>query len=192
MRAEPKTDTGRVTQALQAVQHGDAAAWKELLDLVQAELRTIAKHHMAKERTPDLMQTTALVNEAYVRIAKDVGEMDFKNRHYFYGAARRVMCRILVEHARARDAKKRGGALRRVPIENWEQVVRQPEDVDFSGLEAALDRLKERDARAANVVHLRFFSELSAAETADVLGLSVRMVQRDWEAARAWLLAELK
>jgi len=144
---------------------------------------------MRQERPDHTLQATALVHEAYLRLAGEK-EISWQNRAHFYGVAANIMRRILVDHARAKQAKKRGGSDQEVSFD--EAVLAQPEaPKDFLAIDEALERLAERDPRQSRIVELRFFGGLSEEETAEVLGISVRTVKRDWQVARAWLYKEI-
>ncbi len=183
-----------VTRILQAIERGDSAAAADLLPLVYDELRRLAASRLARERPDHTLQPTALVHEAFLRL---VGSpmASFHGRGHFLAAAAEGMRRILVDHARQRNAVKRGGG-RKVPFE-WADVagvadlVAEERSEEILALDDALVRLEEEDARAAQVVRLRFFAGLSIDETADALGTSPRSVDREWVYARARLLRML-
>jgi len=170
----------------------DAAA---LAETVYNQLRAIAQRKLAQERTGHTLQATALVHEAYMRLGlADGGEARPDTR--FYGAAAEAMRRILIEHARARKAAKRGGDRERV---DWTEAIAGAADLanvidpaEFEALDGAILRLQEHDPRAAEVVRLRFFAGLGIEEVARALDISPRSVKRDWQYARAWLLRELE
>ncbi len=154
-----------------------------------AELRKIARREMRGERPGRTLQTTALVNEAYIRLLKDA-TLSFQNRAHFLGIAARAMRQILVEHARARGAAKRGGAEVRITFD--EAVVALPDaGVDVAALDEALERLAQFDQRHARVIELRFFGGLSVEEAAAAMGVSPATVKREFSLARAWLFREL-
>jgi len=162
---------------------------EELLPLVYDQLRKLARQRMARERPGNTLQATALVHEAYLRIAEDKEE-GWASRAQFFAAAAEAMRRILIERARARGRKKRGGERRRVTLDRLDLAVEQDPDAVLA-LDDALARLAERDARAADVVRLRFFAGLGVDETAAILEISPRTVKREWTFARAWLFDEL-
>jgi RNA polymerase sigma factor (TIGR02999 family) len=145
---------------------------------------------MAGEHVGHTLQTTALVNEAYLRLV-DLKRMRWQDRAHFLGMSARLMRRILVDHARVRQAQKRGGAERRVPLELAASVPTE-RPVDLLAMDDALDALAAVDARKAQVVEMRFFGGLSIEEAAGALGVSVETVKRDWRVAKAWLLRELE
>ena len=168
---------------------GREEAMEELLPLVHGELRRIARHHMAGERPDHVLQATALVNEAYLRLV-DVRMVQWQDRAHFFAMAARVMRRVLVDFARARKNQKRGGALHRVTFDDNLQVSTEtPEDV--IAIDEALRSLAAQYERKSQVVELRFFGGLSVEETAEVLKISQETVMRDWKFAKNWLMREL-
>ncbi len=170
--------------------HGDEAALDKLIPLVYAELRRLAHLYMVRERPGHLLQTTALINEAYLRLIQ-AGNIEWQNRAHFFAISAGLMRRILVEFARARDSRKRGGEMHQVSFD--ESFMVSPEnDPDLIAIDDVLNSLAEVDARQAKVVELRFFGGLSEEETADVLGVCRLTVIRDWKSAKLWLLHELK
>ncbi len=180
---------GEVTRVLQAMQAGDAEAADKLLPLVYKELHRLAQSYMRRERPDHTLQPTALINEAYMRLARE--DKDWKNREHFIGVAAHVMRRVLVDYARAHKAGIRSGGLKR---EEWEEglaiTVGRPDE--FLALDEALDRLAELNPRQARVVEMRYFGGLSVEEIAGVLGIAPRSVKRDWSLARIWLFKDLK
>ena len=180
---------GRVTQVLKAVEQGDPRAAEQLLPLVYAELRAIARSLMKEVPPGNTLQPTALVHEAYLRI---VGNEDpgWNSRGHFFAAAAQAMRRILVEQARRKAAVKHGGAQRRMDIDEAEISLEAP-DEDMLTLDAALERLAQWDERKARVVELRYLVGLDIAATARVLGVSEPTVERDWRVARAFLFEQL-
>jgi RNA polymerase sigma factor (TIGR02999 family) len=180
---------GAVTRLLARVGAGNQAAFDEVFPLVYAELRRIAGREMRRENPGRTLQTTALVHEAYLRLLKDAS-LSFENRAHFLGVAARAMREILIEHARARVARKRGGGGVRVTLDDAVASLAAP-SIDVLALEEALERLTRLDQRHARVVELRYFGGMSVEETAAALGLSPATVKRDWTLARAWLYREL-
>ena len=181
---------GAVTELLRAWNGGDEDAIERLTPLVEAELRRLARAYMRRERRGHTLQTTALVNEAFLRLtgARSVGWQD---RAHFLGIAARLMRRVLVDHARARGYRKRGGGVQRVTLN--EGLVASPEPaLDVIALDRALEALAATDARKSRVIELRFFGGLSGEETAEVLHVSTDTVKRDWRLARLWLLREIE
>jgi RNA polymerase sigma factor (TIGR02999 family) len=186
---DAQTSTREVTALLQAWGAGDGAARDKLIPIVYKELHGLAHHYMAGERTDGALQTTALVNELYVRLV-DVRRMGWTDRTHFFAVCAQLMRRVLVDMARARRAAKRGGDAVHVPVD--EHVVSSPEPpVDILALDGALERLAAFDARKSRVVELRFFGGLDIAETAAALDVSPQTVQRDWRLAKVWLFREL-
>jgi RNA polymerase sigma factor (TIGR02999 family) len=179
-----------VTALLRAWGQGDATALEQLMPLVYEELHRRAVRQLRRERPGHTLQPTALVHEAYLRLIKQ-DRADWKNRAQFLGVAARMMRRILVDHARAGRMAKRSGRWVRVTLD--EALGRPaPPDIDIVALDEALTRLATFDLRKSEVAELRFFSGLSLEETGEVLNISVATVEREWQAARAWLYAALK
>lgn len=179
----------QVTTLLGEVSRGDRSAWERLLPLVYDELRKIAGGAMRRERSAHTLQPTALVHEAYLRLAGQE-EADFRSRLQFFAAAAEVMRRILVDHARARLAQKRGGGAARTELDEA-LVYFESRSTDVLALDEAIARLSAIDAMQARIVELRFFGGLSVAEAAEVLSASPSTVERGWRLARAWLLREV-
>ena len=184
MPEEPHSSSA-VTQMLISWGKGDARAREEMLPLVYDELRRLASWHLARERPGHTLQPTALVHEAYLRLI-DQQQVDWRNRAQFIGVAAVMMRRILVTHARGRNAAKRGGAVQRVPLSDIDPAGSEL-NVDVIMLHDALDQLHALDERKSRVVELRFFGGLSTDEIAEVLQISPVTVKRDWTFARAWL-----
>lgn len=184
--------SGKVTRMLAAVRRGDAQASAELLPLVYSELRKLAKSLMAKTPPGNTLQPTALVHEAYLRLVGST-EPNWDGRGHFFSAAAQAMRQILVDQARRKGARKHGGGQRRIGVSEAERggLLIQPPVENMLALDEALARLEREDPRKAEVVKLRYFAGLSAAETAAVLGVSLPTVERDWRFARALLLTEL-
>jgi RNA polymerase sigma-70 factor, ECF subfamily len=188
IRMEPSSENG-ITQLLQAWGHGDQQALELLTPLVYKELHRLAERYMADERPGHTLQTTALVNEAYLRLV-DVRGVSWQNRAHFFAICARTMRRILIDFARSKQYQKRGGDAVAVTIEDALEAADQPA-VDLVALDDALNDLAKLDARKSQVVELRFFGGLSVEETAEVLKISPETVMRDWKFARAWLAREL-
>ena len=179
-----------VTALLRAWSGGDEAALGALLPLVEAELRRLARAYMARERIGHTLQATALVNEAFLRLI-DARQVAWQDRAHFLGISARLMRRVLVDHARSRGYRKRGGGVQRVTLS--EATVAAPElALDVVALDRALDRLAAVDVRKSRVIELRFFGGLSVEETAAVLEVSADTVKRDWRLAKLWLLRDLE
>ena len=182
----PRPPPEAVTRLLHAWSTGDLGARDQLMPMVYAELRRRAAAHLKRERPGHTLRPTDLLHEAYLRLcAQNAG---FKNRDHFFGVASRLMRRVLVDHARARSAAKRGKACR---VTLAEDVAAASPPVDLLELDAALDELFALDEREAQVVELRFFGGLTLQETARVLGISLATAKNDWAHARAWLFARL-
>ncbi len=182
--------TREVTQLLIAWSAGDAAALEQLAPLVQAELQRIARHYLQAEPPGHLLQTTELVNEAWVRLI-DWHNVSWQNRAHFYSVAAQLMRRVLVDEARERQAQKRGGAALCVSLSAALEVP-DPQHIEMLALDLALHELAVLDARKCHIVELRFFGGLSVEETAEVLQLSPRTVWREWAFAQAWLFRQLR
>jgi RNA polymerase sigma factor (TIGR02999 family) len=179
----------RVSQILGEVEAGNPQAADELLPLVYAELRRLARSRMAREKHAHSVQPTSLVHQAYLRLLGD-RHPHWDGRGHFFAAAAEAMRRILIERARQRASLKRGGDLQRVEFDE-EQAAFDSRDLDLLALDAALERLEAQDADMANVAKLRYFAGLTVPETAEALGISPRSVNRLWTAARAWLHREM-
>lgn len=188
--ARSPADSHRVTGLLLQWGGGDEAALNELIPLVHGELRRIAKRCMAGERRGHSLQATALVNEAYLRLV-DVQHVNWQNRNHFLAVSARLMRRILVDVARKKRFKKRGGGAVRVTLGDALAVANEP-DQDLAAIDEALRALAAVDERKSRVVELRYFGGLSVEETASVLEVSVQTVMRDWKFASAWLSKELR
>jgi RNA polymerase sigma factor (TIGR02999 family) len=184
-----KPSPREVTQLLQAWSDGNEEALEQLVPLVYGELHRLARHYMRGERPGHTLQTTELVNEAYVRLV-DWKNVRWQNRAHFFGVAAQMMRRILVDFARSRHYAKRGGDACRVSLSEAAGVSAERGE-DFIALDDALESLAAIDARQSRIVELRFFGGLSVEETAEVLKVSPRTVMRDWSVAQAWLHREL-
>lgn len=184
------TETPDLTSILQRAAD-DTSAGDAVLPRVYDELRRLAGAQMGRESSGHTLQATALVHEAWMSLVGPDGEaLSWDSRAHFFGAAALAMRRILVDRARRVHSEKRGGNMRRQPLEGVDQAF-DPDEVDFLGLDVALDQLEARDPRAAKVVELRFFAGLSVEDTAQVMGVSERTVAREWSVARAWLAREV-
>ena len=190
MAPEPlKHGPGEISTLLVRLQDGDRTVEDQLFAAVHSELRKIARRYMRDERPGHTLQATALVNEAYVKLVKQ-RRPDWKNRAHFFAIASRVMRRILVDHAKARLAGKRGGGNRPLSLDE-ELLIPDERCQQLSDLDDSLRLLERGNPRAGRVVELRFFVGLSVEETAEALKVSSRTVKRDWEYGRTWLRAEL-
>lgn len=178
-----------VTQLLIDWSSGDQAAFDKLVPLVYGELRRLAHHYMSREHVGHTLQTTALVNEAYLRLV-DQKRMRWQNRAHFFAIAAQMMRRILVDYARKRRYAKRGGELIKVSLTEAAGLTEE-RVADVIALHEALKSLAEIDPQQSSVVELRFFGGLTIEETAEVLGLSRDMVNREWTTAKAWLYLEM-
>lgn len=178
-----------ITALLLAWSHGQSSALDQLIPLVHDELHRIAKRYMRRERPGQTMQTTALVNEAYLRLI-DSSRVHWQNRAHFFAIAAQLMRRILVDFARRRLNLKGGGAAKRVSFDEA-LVVSREAGAEMIAVDDALHTLASLDARLSQVVELRFFGGMSINETAEVLKVSEGTVRRDWSLAKAWLYREL-
>lgn len=178
-----------VTQLLRAWGQGDEGALEQLAPLVESELHRLARKYMRRERPGNTLQTTALVNEVYLRLI-DTQQVTWQNRAHFFAVSARMMRRILTDFARSRHYQKRGGGAVHV---SWEQAfaASQEPDSDIVAIDDALNQLAALDPRKAQVVELRFFGGLSVEETAEVLKISQQTVMRDWKFAKSWLMRAL-
>ena len=178
-----------VTRLLRDWSGGDAGAAERLMPLVYEELRRLARSYLRRERSDHTLQPTALVNEAYLKLV-DQSRVSWQDRHHFFGIAAQMMRRVLIDHARAHAAEKRGGPQGKVSLEEA-NVPTGERAMELVELDDALQRLAEVFPRKGKVVELRFFGGLSVEETAEVLGISAETVMRDWKFAKSWLLRAL-
>jgi len=178
-----------VTQLLINWSNGDQAALEEVIPLVDAELRRLARHYMARENSGHTLQTSALINEAYLRLL-DQQDTPWQNRAHFYGVAAQVMRHILIDHARSYCYAKRGGGARKVPLDEV-MIMNDQRAEELVALDDALQALATLDPRKSQIIELRFFGGLSIAETAEVLKLSPITITREWRSAKAWLRREM-
>jgi RNA polymerase sigma factor (TIGR02999 family) len=185
--AQPEAQ--EVTQLLLAWNQGDESALEKLIPMVHAELRRLAQRQMRRERPEHSLQTTGLINEAYLRLV-DLGSVHWQNRAHFFALCARLMRRILVDFARSRRYAKHGGGAQPVCLDDSLVVARQA-STDVVAVDDALNALAKIDARKSQVVELRFFGGLTTDETAEVLKVSPETVRRDWKLAKVWLLREL-
>src|SRR5262245_18846655 len=183
------TASHKVTKLLRDWSNGDHSALDELMPLVERELHRLARHYMRLERADHTLRTTALVNEAYLKLV-DQNRVQWKERAHFFVMCAELMRRILVDHARKRKYEKRGGGAIAIPLD--EGLVLSPQrGRDLIALDYALERLAEVDPRKSKIVELRFFGGLQFDEVAEALDISVPTAKRDWIAARAWLYSYL-
>ena len=178
-----------VTLLLDAWSGGDAGALKELMPLVYEELHRMAKRYMHSQPSGQTLQTTALIHEAYLKLAENK-EKHFKNRAHFFAVAASAMRHILVDHARSRRSERRGGEAQKISLEEA-AIISNERLSEVIALDDALKMLEKEDERKARVVELRYFGGLSVEETAEVLKISPETVMRDWRFAKTWLLREL-
>ncbi len=180
-----------ITVWLERWRGGDRGALAELVPLLYRELREVARRTLRRERTGHTLATTALVHEAYLRLL-DQRKIGARNRVEFLAVAGHTMRRLLVDYARTRKREKRGGGQSALPLEEAEALLSETQADDLLVLDLALDRLAAANPRGGQVIELRFFAGLDLEETAQVLGVSLKTVQRDWLASRAWLRKELE
>ena len=177
-----------VTDLLVAWSNGDEVAREQLMAVVYQELHRLAHHYMKRESPGHTLQTSALVNEAFLRLV-DQRNVQWKNRAHFYGIAAQMMRRILVDYARSRRYAKRGGGVQEISLD--EAIVSDARSAEIVALDETLERLAEIDSRKSQIVELRFFGGLSIEEAAEVLDVSPGTVMRDWTLAKAWLRREM-
>lgn len=187
--SSPDASTGEVTRLLVASRKGDPTAFDRLLPLVYDELRRVARRQLSRHRRSVTLEATGLVHEAYVKLA-DQTRLDATDRGHFLAIAARAMRQLIVDHARRRQAEKRGGKEQPVPLDGLEIAARAEAD-HLTDVDEALERLAAHSERMARVVECRFFAGYNEEETAEALGTSLRTVQREWQKARAWLRVEL-
>lgn len=185
----PRTKPPNITQLLVAWNHGDQEALAQLTPMVYRELHRLAHTHLAGERRGHLLQTTALVNEAFVRLIDWQG-VEWQNRAHFFGVSATLMRHILVQFAREQNAVKRGGQAVKVSLSEAAGAS-TPDNPDLLALDDALTRLEKLDPRQARIVELRFFGGLNLKEVAEIIRISVSSVRRDWRIAQAWLHQQL-
>ncbi len=184
-----KHSTQDITQLLLAWGEGDQAALERLMPLVYEEMRKIARRYMVRQRPDHTLQTTALVNEAYLRLI-DSSKVKWQNRAHFFAISAQLMRRILVDFARARLNQKRGGGVQKVVLDEALTISAEP-SAELVALDDAMNELAAIDKRQSRIVELRYFGGLTEEETAEVLDISTRTVRRDWSLARAWLYRQL-
>ncbi len=183
------SDQVQLTGLVERWNDGDREALDQIVDLLYDDLRTLAHRNLYSERDDHTLTTTALVNEAYLKLSKLTGS-GFKGRPQFLALASKVMRHLLIDYARRRNAVRRGGKEIHVPLDE-SRAGTDPEVVELLTLDRALDRLERRSERMARIIECRFFGGMAQAEIADAIGVSVRTVERDWTRARAYLLADL-
>ena len=183
------SSSSNVTQMLRDWSNGDREVVDKLIPVVYEELRRQAARYLRRERPGHTLQTTALIHEAYIRLI-DQKNVRWQNRAHFFAIAAQLMRRILVDHARSRQAAKRGGSDIKLPLEEA-MIASEGREVDLVALDEALERLAAIDPQQSRVVELKFFSGMTVEETAEVLDVSPRTVKRDWNVAKAWLRREI-
>ncbi|TWT35658.1 RNA polymerase sigma factor [Posidoniimonas corsicana] len=183
------SDERQITAVLQAISRGDHKEIDRLAPMVYDELRELALRYMSRQPAGHTLRSTALVNEAYLKLCSD-RDVDWRGRSHFFAAGAQAMRRILVDHARSKGRQKRGSGLQRVEFEEGLLGEDEPHE-DVLALNEALTKLQTLDERQSQIVELRFFGGLTVAEVAEALGLSKRTVELEWKMARAWLRREL-
>ena len=183
-------ESHQITEMLKNWGEGKEEALNSLMPLVYDELRRQASRFLRKERSGHTLQTTALINEAYLKLI-DQSKVNWQNRSHFFAIASKAMRRILVDHARTRNREKRGGSAEDLPIDDALQIASPQRSVDIVALDEALERLAKLDPRQVKIVELRYFSGLTNDETAAILGISNATVRSDWSMAKAWLRQQL-
>ena len=178
-----------ITQLLLAWQAGDQAAFEQLLPLVEHELRQLAKRYMRQEKQGHLLQTTALINEAYLRLV-DQKRVHWQNRAHFFGIAATCMRRVLIDYAKAQQRDKRGGDAEHVSLSDAPPIPVE-KSVELLALDEALNKLAKQDERKSRIVEWRYFSGCTVDEVAEILGVPRTTIEREWSMARAWLQREL-
>lgn len=181
--------TGEITRLLTEITNGNTRAVDELMPLVYSELRKMARRYLRRERRDHTLQPTALVHEAYLKLVDQKGA-DWQSRAHFFAVAARIMRRILIDYARGHDADKRGGRMAKLSLDVVDAVQKQ-QYPQLIVLDEVLSRLEACDPRQGRIVELRFFGGLTEEAIAEVIGISVRTVKRDWKVARAWLFREM-
>lgn len=189
---EQKNEDGHeVTRLLASWSSGDSSASEQLFAVVYDNLQRIARNHLRREHRSHTLQTAALVNEAYLKLI-DQKSVNWQNRAHFFAIAAQAMRRILIDHARRTVAEKRGKGAQKISLDDAENSVSHSPDENLLALDDALTRLQELDEQQSRIIELRYFGGLTVEETAEVLKISTRTVQREWAMARAWLLRKLE
>jgi RNA polymerase sigma factor (TIGR02999 family) len=191
MENHPQEDSQNITRMLKDWSGGNREALDKLLPFVYNELHRQAARYLRRERADHTLQTTALINEAYLKLI-DQSEVEWQNRAHFFAVAAQAMRRILVDYARMRKREKRGGDDVKFQLDEAIEAPAKAKSIDLVALDEALNRLAEFDERQARVVELRYFSGMTEEETAEVLNISPATVRRDWNMAKAWLFHQLK
>jgi RNA polymerase sigma factor (TIGR02999 family) len=183
--------SNEVTVFLKAWSGGDREAADRLMKLVYGELRRLAASYLRHQRSDHTLQPTALVHEAYLKLI-DVSQIDWQDRAHFFAVAAQTMRHILVDHARAVAADKRGGGAQKIALDDAVSFSNEQQDIDLLALDEALQKLAEQDATQSRIIELRFFGGLTIEETAEVLKISPATIKREWAMARAWLFRRMK
>ncbi len=186
----PSSEPPQITELLVSWSKGDRAALESLMPLVEQELHRLAHYYMRREHKDHTLQTTALINETFLRLV-DQDRVRWQNRSHFYGIAAQIMRRVLINYARDKKREKRGGGTYRVSLSEADAVAEE-RSIEILALDEALQKLSALDERKGRVVELRYFGGLSVQETAEVLAVSPVTVARDWDMARAWLAREMR
>jgi RNA polymerase sigma-70 factor (ECF subfamily) len=187
---QPETSPEAITQMLRNWSEGDRESLDQLLPLVYDELHRQAARYLRRERPGHTLQTTALINEAYMKLI-DQRDVQWQSRTHFYAIAAQMMRRIMVDYARTKHREKRGGSDLKIPLDDAPEVAGRERNIDLLALDEALDRLAALDEQQAKVVELRYFSGLSLEETAEAMHISRATTAREWNMAKAWLHREL-
>ena len=187
---ERSSASHKITRILDLINKGDIEASQDLFSLVYNELRKMARSQMARESPGHTLQATAFVHEAYIRLMADEGSR-FQNKAHFFTAAAEAMRRILIEHARRKNRNKRQGNMQRIDLDET-LMIQEPKDEELLVLDEALSRLEKHDKEMSDVLKLRFFVGLTVQETAEMLNIAPRTIDRQWAAARAWLYREMR
>ena len=182
------SDAQNITELLQAWAQGDQAALEKLIPLVMGELRRLAKNYLRHEKPGHILQTTALINEAYIKLTAQ-NRVHWQNRAHFYAIAASCMRRVLTDYAKTSQRAKRGGKAQ--PVSLSAAILSSEQSEELLALDAALHKLAEKDERKSKIVELRYYGGYTVAEIADILGISEVTVARDWRLARAWLRRQL-
>lgn len=181
--------TSEITTLLKAWEKGDKEALDKLIPLVMSELRRLAKGYLRKEKSGHLLQTTALVNELYLKLV-DQKNANWQNRSHFFAISATCMRQILIDYARSQLREKRGGKIGHLPLDEI-QIITPEKSAELLALDEALKKLEKQDKRKSQIVEMRYFGGCTIEETAEILNVSVRTVERDWQMAKAWLKKEI-
>ncbi len=183
------TKSSEITELLQSWQQGDSEALHKLMPLVMDELKKIASNYLRREKQNHTFQSTALVNELYLKLV-NLNQLNLQNRAHLFAISATCMRRILVDYAKAKSTHKRGGGIEHVPVDEV-QIMSQSKTLELLALDEALERLEKHDRQKSKIIELRYFGGLTIAEVAQALGMSIRGVEREWKMAKAWLAKEI-